>query len=217
MKAPKDNMRLAAIQQTRTRPCELDVLPPSPESEYNTGHFNIAKGLSVNTYRLITVGCVLMMLLSSCGRQPAEETANSAATIRPRAPRAAYSVEWTGHDIPQAFVHGTNAPVHITAKNTGDWWWPDPVAANAANPHGAYAVRLGYRWRNNDTNNVAEGGSRADLPAAVPPGGTAAFDITVDPPSEPGKYQLEFDLVEELVTWFGAQGSQTLSKQVQVR
>lgn len=45
------------------------------------------------------------------------------------------------------------------------------------------------------------------LQQAVSPGGALVLDMTLPSPSVPGKYQLEFDLVSESVTWFEDAGS----------
>lgn len=50
----------------------------------------------------------------------------------------------------------------------------------------------------------------------VPPGETANFTIVVTPPTEPGKYQLQFDLVHELVAFFSSKGAEKLTVPVTV-
>ncbi len=39
------------------------------------------------------------------------------------------------------------------------------------------------------------------------PGGEAIVDLLLNAPSNPGSYQLEFDMVSEYVTWFDDAGA----------
>ncbi|MEO6326408.1 MAG: hypothetical protein ABIT01_16280 [Thermoanaerobaculia bacterium] len=145
-------------------------------------------------------------LLVSCGRP-----SGPAAPAAPAAPvHGKYLLLWESNDSPSSMRHDSEALVHVSAKNSGDWPWPNPAAASPTNPTGMYAVRLAYRWLREDGSLAGEYPTRADLPVSVPPGGTATFTIKVIAPPSPGKYQLQFDLVEELVTWFEGKGNPKL-------
>ena len=180
------------------------------------------------TRHFIAIVCVLMAAAVACRRHTTESaipaTTSAAAptqtvaatSTQARTGGTTYALQWVTNNAPSTMHGGTAIPVQVTVKNTGDWPWPDPKTANPVDPTGAYAIRLGYSWHKgaNDTSDAAA--ARGDLAAPVPPGATATFTINVTPPAQPGEYQLEFDLVEELVTWFSAHGTQKLTIPVKV-
>ena len=139
-------------------------------------------------------------------------------TLRPRkdtfmpAPTSQkkYWLEWVGHTIPSTMRPGVVLPVTVTVKNTGDWLWPDKRMASPEKLDGTYAVRLSYRWAKPDGQLLTENTERADLAASIEPGTVANFIIKITPPAQPANYQLELDLVEELVTFFSAKGMKKL-------
>ena len=102
---------------------------------------------------------------------------------------------------------GKTVPIQVTFKNAGDQTWPDPRTADAAG-EGAYAVRLSYRWWG-PGESVAHGEYtvRADLPKPLAPGESVTLTIPVEAPAKPGRYKLQFDLVQELVVWFEDKGA----------
>lgn len=161
--------------------------------------------------------CLAVILTAGCGRTPETEAPKvDAQTAAPTPSHAAYGLQWTTNDIPAGMPAGKVTPVHVSVKNTGDWPWPDPFAANPSKPNGTYAVRLSYRWADSNGKVLPEDGTRADLNAPVPAGQTANFTMQVLPPKDPGAYQLQVDLVEELVTFFSTKGTEKLTVQVTV-
>lgn len=162
--------------------------------------------------------CVLVAVMTACGRSPEiESPATDAAGPAAKPSHAKYALQWVSNDISQTMSAGKAAPVHISVKNTGDWAWPDAQTANPSQPDGRYAVRLTYRWVT--ANNVAlpENPARGEITAPVPPGGTAVFSLEINPPKESGSYQLQLDLVQELVTFFSAKGVEKLVVPVTVQ
>lgn len=123
-----------------------------------------------------------------------------------------YASEWT--DVPQ--VPGNTIAINstftgtIAVKNTGSRTW----FKKGPNP-----VRLGYRWYN---------GQGAEIPISTklgnfemeedtPPGSTAHFrDVSLTSPQSDGTYVLRWDLIQEGVTWFNAQGVETYDQTVNV-
>lgn len=150
---------------------------------------------------------------SACDQNPGSVSSNSPSnspivsataakpTLTPPA-HDKYSVEWIRNDIPQTMNAGILVTVHVTAKNTGDWTWPDPKAANPSSPDGTYAVRLAYRWAELE----AGAPERGELAGSVAPGQTADFTISIIPPKEPGSYHLHVSLVQELAVSFSDKG-----------
>jgi hypothetical protein len=84
--------------------------------------------------------------------------------------------------------------VELTVVNLGDEWWPPGESPPL--------FRVGYRWRTPDGAQVSEG--RALFSETVRPGMTTRLLAGVKAPMRPGHYVLEFDVVHELVRWFGS-------------
>lgn len=169
--------------------------------------------------RVIAIGCLLALTLTVCGRRRVERTSEAVPAAAPpvaapvaqkRTATASYSVQWVSNNAPNKMARGATVPVQVVVRNTGDWPWPDPKTANPGDASGGYAVRLGYAWKKENGGKSEHAPPRADLGAPVPPGSSATFTIDVTAPKEPGGYDLELDLVEELVTWFNAKGAPKL-------
>jgi len=110
-----------------------------------------------------------------------------------------YMVAWLQAAVPGRIDPGTEAKFPVTIRNDGRATW-----ASSGNK----AVQLGYRWI--DPAGAAAAWVRTPLPRTVPAGGTATLTaVTVRPPTKPGFYTLELDLVEGTSTWFGSKGSPT--------
>jgi hypothetical protein len=70
-------------------------------------------------------------------------------------------------------------------------------------------VKLGNHWLAGGEQVVRDDG-RHDLPHPVPPGATVEADLRVSAPARPGRYELEFDLVQEFVAWWADNGNPTV-------
>jgi hypothetical protein len=168
--------------------------------------------------------CIALIGFASASPNAAP-TASAATRMEPpplQSPRLAhphekYSLAWVDNDAPSIMTAGSTSKVQVRAKNTGDWVWPDAQSANPSKPDGSYAVRLSYAWVGPDGKPLPENRVRGELPASVPAGQTADFTISVEAPKEPGNYLLQFDLVEELVTFFSAKGAEKLTIKVTIR
>ena len=90
----------------------------------------------------------------------------------------------------------------MTVANLGDSVWP-AAAWNATGP----VVNLSYHVRAPDDAVLVNDGLRTPLPFDLSPERSVAFRARVALPEKPGRYLLEFDLVQEGVGWFAAHGS----------
>jgi hypothetical protein len=103
-----------------------------------------------------------------------------------------------GPGLPTTLAPEELAAVAIEIRNLGARPWP------AA---GAQPVMVSYHWRDVATGRtVVFDGVRTPLPNDVPHDATARVAARVRAPSRPGRYQLQFDLVHEGVTWFSERG-----------
>ena len=92
-----------------------------------------------------------------------------------------------------AAVAGSGVTIPIAIMNTGSVTW-DPTLQFAL----AYHV-------SNASGTVVWNGTRTPLAAPVAPGQTVMMNAQVTAPAQPGVYSVQFDLVQEGVTWFSGQ------------
>jgi hypothetical protein len=124
--------------------------------------------------------------------------------------RPAYGVAYLTHNTAATLVAGQTNQVRLTLQNTSYRTW----TAGGPNP-----VRLGYRWYRPDGGEVPASlweDYRTNLPYNVPPGETVTLNANLGPPRQAGAYELRWDMVEELRTWFSWQGAPTLNLQITV-
>ncbi|MGH2538126.1 MAG: O-antigen ligase family protein [Candidatus Promineifilaceae bacterium] len=69
---------------------------------------------------------------------------------------------------------------------------------------GETPIRVGGVWLRQDGSQAELGEARWSLPRPVAPGDSIALSLPLQAPSRPGLYWLEWDLVQEGVTWFSA-------------
>lgn len=110
---------------------------------------------------------------------------------------------------PAVMKPGTTANLAIRVTNLGIARWP-----SFGSPH---PILLGHRWLTDDGSVIVTlDGGRAAMPRLLEPGDAGVFDLELTAPEKAGRYIIELDMVEEGVTWFADQGSQTLRVPVQV-
>ncbi|SHJ16190.1 TadE/TadG family type IV pilus assembly protein [Desulfofundulus thermosubterraneus] len=108
--------------------------------------------------------------------------------------------------LPQRVVPGAEFTVKISATNLArkEWfasrpsWWP-----NNWNSPDSWRTNFSYHWYNDKGSLVVQDGLRTGLPYNIPSGGTANLDLKVKAPSQPGRYRLVIDGVQEYCAWFG--------------
>lgn len=156
----------------------------------------------------------------SAGPLDAPTTTRSAEPAAPSGqslPDSAFRLAWGNYDVPATVEHGATFPIAITVTNRSTTTWPDLQTADPSHS-GAYAVRLAYRWFHaTDLTPIQDYGPRVELPRPVNPGESVTLTATVTAPGSPGRYRLQFDLVQELVRWFESRGMPTLIARINVR
>ncbi len=90
---------------------------------------------------------------------------------------------------------GEDAPAHVRVTNEGTETWPGGAERKPL-------VRLGHRWIDAGGKTLPEL-PRTMFPAAVHPGETVIVPVFLAPPTIPGTYVLELEVVHEFVRWFG--------------
>jgi hypothetical protein len=118
-----------------------------------------------------------------------------------------FQIGWGSVDAPSRVAVGESFTVAVRFSNQSrEPWLQD----------GAARVKLSYHWRNEAGERVVQDGLRTELPRAIPPGGRARVDLSVEAPTVPGRYTLEVDPVVEHVAWFSDRGGRIYRVSVDV-
>ena len=142
------------------------------------------------------------------GSIPTVSLAETAAVARRSTPNLTrYGVEFLSDDTPSLMQQGWAYVVHLTVRNASDGAW-DTGAARGP-------VHISYHWWPSNGEATYDG-VRSWLPQMVAPDETVAVTAHVLAPSLPGRYVLEWDVVQENVCWFGQRGASTLRLDVEV-
>jgi SAM-dependent methyltransferase len=112
-------------------------------------------------------------------------------------PEGAHRASLVADGVPANLVPGQPVAVSVTVRNTSTVNWP----AN-------HRLRVGNHWRYLHTVVVLDDG-RTAIPGGLEPGQETTVEVTITPPAGAGRHELEFDVVEEGVSWFGDRGSTT--------
>lgn len=141
----------------------------------------------------------------------AEEIAGVARQVGPLpdgALRAAIDVS-----APPAVMRaGERATVRVRVRNAGDSVWPA-----RGREDGYFQVNLGNIWRDAAGRTVEDADYvRSNFPTDVRPGEEVELSLSITAPKTPGTYELEFDLVQEMVVWFSEKGSESFKTTVRV-
>lgn len=134
-----------------------------------------------------------------------------------RLPPSAYRVAWDLTKVPTRARAGAPVVATVSITNLSGSPWP-VFPYTRTNPPGAYCIRLSYRWWDADREKiVGDYETRTNLPQILEPSQTAAMTLNVAAPKEPGHYVLQFDLCQEMVTWFEQMGASKALVEVQVQ
>ncbi|HMA35465.1 MAG TPA: N-acetylmuramoyl-L-alanine amidase, partial [Chloroflexia bacterium] len=120
-----------------------------------------------------------------------------------------YRAVFESHVTPLTMAPGALVTATVIVRNGGSLTWP----RGGPNP-----VHLGYHWYTLAGDPLTGGYQdvRTNLPQDVPYGAAVTLVAPVGAPSTPGVYELRWDLVHELKTWFADAGSTPLSVRVAV-
>ncbi|MFE5324701.1 NBR1-Ig-like domain-containing protein, partial [Paenibacillus sp. NPDC056579] len=89
------------------------------------------------------------------------------------------------------FFNDTNRKVKVQLKNTGNITWTDEKQ-----------FHLSYHLLDGQGNVVLFDGLRTHLPKDVAPGESVKVTAEIQSPQTAGSYQIQWDMVQENVTWF---------------
>ncbi len=119
-----------------------------------------------------------------------------------------YGAEFLSHDTPTRLVAGQRYRVNLRVKNTGTIPWE---------AGGNVPVQLSYRWYNAAGDQVAlDKQLRSPLSRTIQAGESLEIAAYLDAPAQPGRYDLEWDLLFASSFWFTEKGVQPLRVPVTV-
>ncbi|WP_156896715.1 M6 family metalloprotease domain-containing protein [Desulfovirgula thermocuniculi] len=111
-----------------------------------------------------------------------------------------HDIIWISDGTPQKATAGKAYTVSVTIANAGSYKW----IAGGGNP-----FRLSYHVVDSKGNTVVWDGLRTSLPGDISPGQQITIAAQFQAPIQPGNYLLQWDMVQEGVTWFSSSGAPT--------
>jgi SAM-dependent methyltransferase len=127
-------------------------------------------------------------------------------------PESAFRAKVVPLDPPSEIGPGQSATVQVRVTNTSDVHWP----AGGIDGRG-YWLHLGNHWLDATGRYSSYDDGRSALPKDLAPGESLQVGVDVRAPSDVGRYELVFDMVQEDVAWFEDRGSPTVRVEVAVR
>lgn len=126
--------------------------------------------------------------------------------------------EWLKIEMPESWEAGKALPVRVIVRNSGDTLWKADVQ-NRTYPAGEVHLAV-TDWRDILSGTSLKEQfpqlcvSRGFLPHDVAPGEEVRVDMLLKTPEVAGKFEIEFNLVSELIQWFSASGSEPITQRV---
>jgi SAM-dependent methyltransferase len=102
-------------------------------------------------------------------------------------------------------IAGRVASLKIKIRNNSSVPWPTSTQ-----------LEVGNHWRSPDATLAVFDDARAVIASPVDPGGECEVQLNVRAPAQSGSYELELDVLQELVGWFADRGSSALRLPVSV-
>jgi SAM-dependent methyltransferase len=171
----------------------LQHMPP----EYGKGYLR-------ELLRVLEPGGLLVVQLPS-HRADEEPTAGAARTsIAGKLPVAACRARLSIESLP-ALRASLEQPLVVTVENRSAVVWPC-----LADNRGRLQLNVANHWLFPDGEVMTRDDARCPLPHDLEPGQRVRVVLGIRAPQFDGHYDLELDLVQENVGWFGQRGSDTL-------
>ncbi len=127
-------------------------------------------------------------------------------------PPRAYAVKFISHTLPDQAVAGSVVEARVKFKNVSDYTWPA-----LGEPLGQ-AVGIGYHLRDRWSRMISfDNNPRSYLERDLEPQGEAELTVKVKLPEKPGRYIVEFALLQEKCAWFEQLGAETLKVPIKVK
>jgi hypothetical protein len=127
-------------------------------------------------------------------------------------PDNAFKADLSVEQPREPFRTDSTGTLHVQVKNSSSFLWPSEGPAD-----GSYGICLAYHILDANGNRIPFDCSRTPLPFDLGAGMQIEMQVPVTLPALPGKYWVEFDMVQEKVAWFAAKGSHPKRIYIQVK
>jgi hypothetical protein len=126
-------------------------------------------------------------------------------------PIDAFKADIVVEEIPESVKANSYPFMRVNVRNASAFPWPA-----LGTPQGEYSINLSYHLHKKDGTICHFDGIRSPLPFDLNPGMEFSFISLLQAPGTPGQYIVEFDMVQERVSWFKDRGSATASASLTV-
>jgi hypothetical protein len=159
------------------------------------------KGLKILLFMILITS--LIFGVTGCGKK--KEEARKVQTIA-NSPLSdgAFKVKISIENPPTSIKVNSSTHIKVKVKNISPVVWPSKGRRD-----GNYKINLAYHWLDVGDRVVILDGVRASLPYDIHPDEEVILDTLVAAPNEAGEYILEWDMVQEGVSWFKDKGGKT--------
>ena len=181
-------------QQTSTA---LTFIPPATSGEYE-----------------ITIQTKHPLFIEHTQTFPVKVSADIPDSRQP----GALLAEFLKIEIPDVWEAGKPLPIRVIVRNSGDTIWKADVQ-NRERPIGEVHLAVSD-WRNRQSGESLKDQSpqlfvsRGFLPHDVAPDEEVRVDMLLRTPNIAGEFEVEFDMVSELIQWFSASGSTPVMQKI---
>jgi hypothetical protein len=155
---------------------------------------------------------LLMILITSlifgitgCGKKKAQTVAKTSL------PNEGFKVKISIEEAPTSMKINSSGTIRIKVKNMSPVVWPSKGQSD-----GKYTINLAYHWLDKGEKVVVFDGFRTPLPHDIHPNEEVMLDATVATLDREGDYILEWDMVQEGISWFKDRGGKTLRIHVKI-
>lgn len=147
------------------------------------------------------------MWSTACERR--EGTKRIEPVINHPLPDKGFKARITVENPPSILKLNSSTHMRVKVKNISPIIWPMKGRAD-----GQYKINLAYHWMDMDRRMVVFDGLRTSLPYDIHPNVEVTLNALVAALSRMGVYYLEWDMVQEGVSWFKDKGGKTTGMQI---
>jgi hypothetical protein len=126
-------------------------------------------------------------------------------------PDSGFRAEISVLNSPLQLRRGEQTTIEVLVKNASDTLWL--IRDRVSSP---FQLSLANHWLDQAGQIIVNDDGRGPLPRELRPGEAVQIHLIVNAPRRAGTYQLEIDMLQESVSWFGLKGSRTWRRGVTV-
>jgi hypothetical protein len=136
---------------------------------------------------------------------------NDKTSITAALPPEAFKAEITVVKAPTEVKVNSSFSVKLKVENTSSAVWPA-----LGKEDGTFKIHLGNHWTDESGKNFKNDDGRTDLKYDLKPGKSVELKLLMTAPVEKGSYIIQYDMVQEMVTWFADKGSKKAETRIRV-